>query len=70
MESWAKTACAVVNGMRRKITPAQAAVHAINWERLCDEIPALPRGSNEVAMLAAGAFDDVIRMITRHDDER
>ena len=68
MERWCETACAVVNGMRRPITPAQAAVHAINWERICDETPTLPRGSNNVAMMAAGAFDDYVRRIERHDE--
>jgi len=68
MERWCETACAVVNGMRRKITPARAAAHAINWDRLCDEYRTLPRGSDHVAMVAAGAFDDVVRQIERHDE--
>lgn len=70
MERWCETAAAVVNGFRRKMIPAEAAVHAINWERLCDEMPSLPRGSGDVARMAAGAYDDIFRRIERHDHER
>lgn len=71
MERWCETAAAVANGWRRlKLTPAQAAAHAVFWETMCDKDPSLPRCSDSVAQAAAGEFDCTVRWVDRHGHVR
>jgi len=65
MERWCETATAVINGTRKKMTPAQAAVHAVQWEKVRRDRPAwlLPEQTS-VPAIAAGSCDDLIRMFS------